>query len=331
MARSVSFRKVSNPFQNKLACDVKTINSSPDLFVSADKTTNLYNVKVNNDEKLLQDSITTKYRKSNGNIVRQINLEAKQLAKNLKLDNRIEQLPEKPAFITLKDHKPKFVTNLKCRLINQTKSNLEKVSKHILDRINISICQSTGLQQWRNTTAVISWFDNFPNKEKCKFLSFDVMDFYPSISEELLSDAIDFARQFVGINDDEVNIILHCRKSILFGSDVAWIKKNSSLFDVAMGSFDGAEICELVGLFLLNNLTQLVGSNNIGLYRDDGLAILENASGPSTESIKKRIIKLFQHHGLKITAETNLVQTNFLDVTLDLGSGRYWPFRKPND
>ena len=98
-----------------------------------------------------------------------------------------------------------------------------------------------------------------------------------------------------------------------------------------MGCFDGAEICELVGLFLLNNLTQLIGSNNIGLYRDDGLAILENASGPSSERIKKRIIKLFQHHGLKITAETNLVQTNFLDVTLDLRSGRYWPFRKPND
>ena len=41
-----------------------------------------------------------------------------------------------------------------------------------------------------------------------------------------------------------------------------------------------------------------------------------NASGPSSERIKKRIIKLFQHHGLKITAETNLVQTDFLDITL---------------
>ena len=108
MARLVSFCKVSNPFQNKLACDVKTINLSPDLFVPADKTTNLYKVEVNNYDKLLQDNITTKYRKSNGNIVRQNNLEAKQLAKNLKLHNRIEQLPEKPAFITLKDHKPTF-------------------------------------------------------------------------------------------------------------------------------------------------------------------------------------------------------------------------------
>ena len=209
MARSVSFCKVSNPFQNKLACDVKTINSSPDLFIPADKTTNLYKIEVNNYEKLLQDSITTKYQKSNGNIVRQINLKAKQLAKNLKLDNRIEQLSEKPAFITLKDHKLNFTTNPKCRLINPTKSNLGKVSKHILDRINISIHQSTGLQQWDNNTAVISWFNNFPNKEKCKFLSFfyiPVIDFYPSISEELLSDAIDFARQFVGINDDEVSV-----------------------------------------------------------------------------------------------------------------------------
>ena len=185
--------------------------------------TNLYKVEVNNYKKLLQNSITTKYRKSNGNIRRQINLEAKQLAKNLKLDNCIEQFPEKPAFITLKDHKPNFATNPKYKLINPTKSNLGKVSKHILDRINISIRQSTDVQQWLNTTAVILWFNNFPNKEKCK--SFDITDFYPSISEELLTDAIDFARQFVRINDNEVNIILHCRKSILFGSDGAWIKK----------------------------------------------------------------------------------------------------------
>ena len=226
---------------------------------------------------------------------------------NNKLDNRIEQLPEKPAFITSKDQKPNFSTNPKCRLINPTKSNLGKVSKHILDNVNISIRHSTGLQQWRNTTAVISWFNNFPSKEKCKFLSFDVIDFYPSTSEQLLTNAIDFARQFIEINDDEVSIILHCRKSLLFSRDGAWIKKNGLLFDVGIGSFDGAEICELVGFFLLNNLTQLVGSNNIGLYRDDGLAILENASGPSSERIKKRVIKLFQHQGLKVTTETNLV------------------------
>ena len=40
-----------------------------------------------------------------------------------------------------------------------------------------------------------------------------------------------------------------------------------------MGSFDGAEICRLVGLFMLHNLANVAGAHNIGLYQDDGLAI----------------------------------------------------------
>ena len=167
-------------------------------------------------------------------------MKVEQLAKNLKLDNRFEQLSEKPAFITLKNHKPNFSNKPKFKLINPTKSNLGKVSKHILDNIDISTRQSTGQQQWRNNTAVISWSNNFPSKEKCKLLCFDVIDFYPSISEQLLTDAIDFARQFIEINDDKVSIILHCRKSLLFSRDGSSVKKNGSLFDVAMGSFDGA-------------------------------------------------------------------------------------------
>ena len=98
-----------------------------------------------------------------------------------------------------------------------------------------------------------------------------------------------------------------------------------------MGSFDGAEICELVGLFMLHNLANVVGAHNIGLYRDDGLAILKDASGPTAERTRKKIIKIFQEHGLKITADANLVETNFLDVTLNLKSGKYCPFRKPNN
>ena len=97
-----------------------------------------------------------------------------------------------------------------------------------------------------------------------------------------------------------------------------------------MGSYDGVEVCDLVGLFIFHQLSQLVGIKNIGLYRDDGLAILENASGPTSECIKKKI-KLFYQHSLKITTKTNLVQTNFLNVTFNLKSGKYWPYHKPND
>ena len=60
-----------------------------------------------------------------------------------------------------------------------------------------------------------------------------------------------------------------------------------------MGSYDGAEVCELVGLFMLNLIAPLVGKTNVGLYRDDGSAILENASGPESKRIKKKNHKGF--------------------------------------
>ena len=66
------------------------------------------------------------------------------------------------------------------------------------------------------------------------------------------------------------------------------VKKNGNpLFDVTMGSFDGAEVCELVGLYLLNKIKSLLGSNNVGLYRDDGLAIVHKANGPKVDRLRK--------------------------------------------
>ena len=76
---------------------------------------------------------------------------------------------------------------------------------------------------------------------------------------------------------------MHCQKSLLFDDETAWTKKNhSSMFDVTMGSFHGAEVCELIRLFLLNNLSEKYGKNNVGLYRDR-LVLLRNASGPQSE------------------------------------------------
>ena len=70
-----------------------------------------------------------------------------------------------------------------------------------------------------------------------------------------------------------------------------------------MGSFDGAETCELVGCYLLSLLTKKYGQN-IGLYRDDGLAAF-NAKPREMERIKKEICKVFRDNGLKITVEAN--------------------------
>ena len=53
--------------------------------------------------------------------------------------------------------------------------------------------------------------------------------------------------------------------------------------------------------------------------------------GPEMNRIKKQVIKLFQDNGLKITIETSAHQVNFLDVTMDLNTGKFWPFRKDDN
>ena len=109
---------------------------------------------------------------------------------------------------------------------------------------------------------------------------------YPSISQDLLNKALDFASDHDNITTDERNIIIHAKNSILIHKHLNWQKKGNTTFDVTMGSYDGAETCELVGSFLLSQLQDL--NANVRLYRDDGLAIT-NATPRETESIKKEI------------------------------------------
>ena len=99
-----------------------------------------------------------------------------------------------------------------------------------------------------------------------------------------------------------------------------------------MGNYDGAEICELVGLFILSIFGKVYGIQNVGLCRDDGLVCLNVISGPASDKIRKDIIRTFwENFGLKITMTTNLKTVNFLDVTLKLCTGKYQPYMKPND
>ena len=76
-----------------------------------------------------------------------------------------------------------------------------------------------------------------------------------------------------------------------------------AFFDVTMGSYDEVEICELVGLYFLNRLSTVIDKSSVGLYRDDGLAAINNANGPKLDRIRKVIITLFKEEGLSITIE----------------------------
>ena len=73
-----------------------------------------------------------------------------------------------------------------------------------------------------------------------------------------------------------------------------------------MGACDGAEVCELAGNYLLDELSKLYKKKVIGLYRDDGLIVFKNKSGPESEKIKKSIQSTFRENELKITIQCHL-------------------------
>ena len=88
-----------------------------------------------------------------------------------------------------------------------------------------------------------------------------------------------------------------------------------------MGSFDGAELCELVGIYLISKLLEIIPKDQSGLYRDDGLLLLRKMNGHKTDKIRKQVIKLFKDAGFLLEIENKLKQIDFLDVTLNLSTG----------
>ena len=112
---------------------------------------------------------------------------------------------------------------------------------------------------------------------------------------------------------------------MLFSDGEPWVEKDDEDdFDIPMGCYNGAELCELVGTYLLNQLKVVVAKENMGLYRDDSLGIFKNMSGPEVERKKKELVKISKNNGLSITAD-------FLDITFDLVKESYQPYKKPND
>ena len=216
----------------------------------------MYELSTEEYNKLLLENSKT-YKKTTVSAINAINTEAKAIAKDLNLDERIEQHSQNQSFITLKVHKENFQSNPKCRLINSAKSEIGIVRKHHIDQINKPIREKLNVNQWRDTQAVMAWFKNIKSKSNSSFIKFDIVNFYPSISKELLLKVINFAKSVF-------------TKALLFNENDVYVKKENPDFDVTMGSYDRAEVCELVGLYILDILTKEFGRNKIGLYRDDG-------------------------------------------------------------
>ena len=96
-------------------------------------------------------------------------------------------------------------------------------------------------------------------------------------------------------------------QTLLFNNKEPWLKKSGNQeFDVPMGCFDGTEVCESVGVYILHLLKNVMRKENVGLYHEDGLRILRNSSGPEIEPKTEQIFQFFKNCGRNITLKTNL-------------------------
>ena len=121
------------------------------------------------------------------------------------------------------------------------------------DQINTELVDILSVNEWKKMISVIKWFKKI-NKRWHKFLQFDIKDFFPSIKETLLYEPIQFAKEHVPIARKDLEAIFHAWKSVLHDDGEPWVKKDSGSFlDVTMGAYDRAEVCELIGIYVIFN------------------------------------------------------------------------------
>ena len=124
----------------------------------------------------------------------------------------------------------------------------------------------------------------------------------------------------MNITKEDKSIINDACKNVLVKDGVAWIKSSTGLHDIPMGSFPGAEVCEMVGLYMLTLLRGI--QIEAILYRDNG-ALISYKGGRSNQIDLIKIKELFMKENLNI-----VISANLHDVTLDLTSGELRPFNK---
>ena len=118
----IKFRKVRNKSQEELSRDISEIRKSGNQYVFVDKAKNKDEMKSETIKYLILENIAKTYQKLPKKLQIAINLEAKNIAKYLKLPNRIGHTAKFEAFIILKDHTENFVNKLICQLFNPRKT-----------------------------------------------------------------------------------------------------------------------------------------------------------------------------------------------------------------
>ena len=330
IVKNIQFRKYNNSFQRKIHDDKRRIQNSNNVIVHADKTSNLYEVTPSDYKKLVQKEVNEEYKKVTSRTMDKINMAHKKIVSNLELQDRVMKTTERECFISFKDHKSDFINKPKCRLLDPFKCEVGRISHLLLKDIVKVVREKSKLNQWKNVYSCIEWFKKLNHKSSSSFIVYDIVNFYPSINEDLLNAALDWAEQFTSISIRDRDIIRQARKSLLYFDNSYWTKKKNPNFDVPMGSYDGAEVCDIVGLFLLAELEKQNLRGIFGSYKDDGLGV-SHSTPRGIENIKKKICETYKKHGLQVTIEANKKCVQFLDAEFNLSDGTFKPYLKPGD
>ena len=96
-----------------------------------------------------------------------------------------------------KNHEPNFQNNPTVRLLNPAKNELGRINKTILDKINVNLRNSLHLNG--KTHKKLSIGSKTLTINNIISLSCLTSDFHPSISKELLTDALTFAETIISM------------------------------------------------------------------------------------------------------------------------------------
>ena len=308
--------------------DIEWIRKSKKIWVRADKSKNIYQVIPCEYEQILNNKIMESYKIDHSNTITKINRDTAKFTSKMQIVNRLGKIEEKSAYILFKDHKKHFLDTKQARLINPTKTELGLISKKLIQRITSRLLNDPKYNLWKDSMDTIEWFKNIKDKKRSTFVQFDIIEFYLSITRELLLKRLNHAREYTDIMDEEVEIILACRKSILVDNHRTWVKSHMDNFDIPMAAYNSTQVADLVGIYILDTLGRIVDLKKVGLYWDDGIIFIPDSNGPKTSNIQKKIIRPFKLLGLQIQIASNLKIVDFLDVTLNLDNGTFKPFSK---
>ena len=207
---------------------------------------------------------------------------------------------------------------------NQTQIDIKNIIQNIVTKILDNLRHIL-----QNSLDIIKWFQNIKHKKNIAFIQFDIIDFYPFLTKELLLQSINLAKNYTNITQEELDI-LACKKSVLINNYTTWEKMTTNNFEVTMGSFNSTQIADLVGIYILDTLGRFINLNSFSIYRDNCLISIPNSNKALTCKIQKQVIIAFKYMGLKIEISLNLKIVNFLDVILNLNDNSYKPFNKFN-